>query len=53
MSITDEDMKRYHDVAPQSRNLRIGYFLHELDLVKGRNTGIPDSQWYSVLYVKA
>ena len=41
-SITDEDMKRYHFVARQNRNRRIGDFLRELDLVEGRNTGIPD-----------
>ena len=41
-SITDEDMKRYHFVARKNRNRRIGDFLRELDLVEGRNTGIPD-----------
>lgn len=41
-SITDEDMKRYRFVARQNRNRRIGDFLRELDLVEGRNTGIPD-----------
>ena len=41
-SITDEDMRRYHFVARQNRNRRIGDFLRELDLVEGRNTGIPD-----------
>lgn len=41
-SITDEDMKRYHFVARKNRNRRIGDFLRELELVEGRNTGIPD-----------
>ena len=41
-SISDEDMKRYHFVAKRNRNRRIGDFLRELDLVEGRNTGIPD-----------
>ena len=41
-SISDEDMRRYHFVAKRNRNRRIGDFLRELDLVEGRNTGIPD-----------
>lgn len=40
-SITDEDLKNFHMVGLQYRNRRIGEFLKELDLVEGRNTGIP------------
>lgn len=41
LSITNEDLKNYHLVSRQNRNRRIGDFLKELDLVEGRNTGIP------------
>ena len=40
-SISDEDLKNYHLVSKQYRNRRIGDFLKELDLVEGRNTGVP------------
>ena len=40
-SITDEDLKSFHMVGLQYRNRRIGEFLKELDLVEGRNTGVP------------
>ena len=40
-SISDEDLKNFHLVSKQYRNRRIGDFLKELDLVEGRNTGVP------------
>lgn len=40
-TITDEDMRNWHFVSRRSRNRRIGDFLKELDLVEGRNTGMP------------
>ena len=40
-SITDEDLRRRTLVAETNRNRRIGEFLKDLDLVKGRNTGVP------------
>jgi ATP-dependent DNA helicase RecG len=41
LSISDEDLRKCHLVSRQNRNRRIGDFLKELDLVEGRNTGIP------------
>ena len=41
LSISDEDLRQCHLVSRQNRNRRIGDFLKELDLVEGRNTGIP------------
>ena len=40
-SITDEDLRRRTLVAETNRNRRIGEFLKDLDLVKGRNPGVP------------
>ena len=40
-SITDEDLRRRTLVAETNRNRRIWEFLKDLDLVKGRNTGVP------------
>lgn len=40
-SISDEDIKKYHMRTRRYRNRRIGDFLKELNLVEGRNTGIP------------
>jgi ATP-dependent DNA helicase RecG len=40
-SISDADMKRFHMVSKTLRNRRIGDYLKELQLVEGRNTGIP------------
>ena len=51
-SITDEDVIRYHFVARQNSNRRIGDFRRKLDLVEGYNIGNPDSQWYFELYIK-
>lgn len=40
-SIRDQDIKDGHMVSRRCRNRRIWEFLKELDLVEGRNTGIP------------
>ena len=40
-SISDEDLKRRVLVSRRYRNRRIGDFLKELNIVEGRNTGIP------------
>lgn len=40
-SISDEDISRNVLVSKRYRNRRIGEFLKELDLIEGRNTGIP------------
>ena len=40
-SISDEDLKRCRMIGLHYRNRRIGEFLKELDLVEGRNTGVP------------
>jgi len=41
LSISDEDLRKCHLVSRQNRNRRIGDFLKELELIEGRNTGIP------------
>lgn len=40
-SISDEDIKNLTMRSRRYRNQRIGDFLKELNLVEGRNTGIP------------
>ena len=40
-SISDDDIKNYQMRSRRYRNRRIGDFLKELNLVEGRNTGIP------------
>lgn len=40
-SISDEDIKNYTMKTKRYRNRRIGDFLKELQLIEGRNTGIP------------
>ena len=40
-SITDESLRRNVLVSRRYRNRRIGDFLKELDMVEGRNTGVP------------
>ncbi|MDR0887654.1 MAG: putative DNA binding domain-containing protein [Candidatus Methanoplasma sp.] len=40
-SITDDDMVEKRLVAKKNRNRRIGDFLKELNLIEGRNTGVP------------
>ncbi|MBR1478227.1 MAG: putative DNA binding domain-containing protein [Lachnospiraceae bacterium] len=40
-SITDEDLKRRVLISKRYRNRRIGDFLKELNIVEGRNTGVP------------
>lgn len=40
-SISDADLKNFHLVSKRYRNRRIGNFLKELQLVEGRNTGVP------------
>ena len=40
-SITDENLKKRVLVAKRYRNRRIGDFLKELEIVEGRNTGVP------------
>lgn len=40
-SITMEDVKNYQMRSRRYRNRRIGDFLKELQLIEGRNTGIP------------
>ena len=40
-SITDADLAACRMIGLHYRNRRIGDFLKELDLVEGRNTGIP------------
>ena len=40
-SITDDDLKNFHMIGLHYRNRRIGEFLKELELVEGRNTGVP------------
>ena len=40
-SISDDDIKNYQMRTRRYRNRRIGDFLKELNLVEGRNTGIP------------
>jgi ATP-dependent DNA helicase RecG len=41
-SISDESIKALKMVATRYRNRRIGDFLKELQLVEGRNTGVPN-----------
>ena len=40
-SITDKDLKSFHMIGLHYRNRRVGEFLKELELVEGRNTGVP------------
>lgn len=40
-SITDENLENRVLVSKRYRNRRIGDFLKELDIVEGRNTGVP------------
>lgn len=40
-SITDDNLKQRVLVSRRYRNRRIGDFLKELDIVEGRNTGVP------------
>lgn len=40
-SISDESMKQGILISRRYRNRRIGDFLKELDIVEGRNTGVP------------
>lgn len=40
-SITDEDLERRVLISRRYRNRRIGDFLKELNVVEGRNTGVP------------
>ena len=40
-SISDENLKKRILVSRRYRNRRIGEFLKELDIVEGRNTGVP------------
>ncbi len=40
-TISDEDLANCRLISRRYRNRRIGYFLKELKLVEGRNTGIP------------
>ena len=40
-SITDEHLKNRVLISRRYRNRRIGDFLKELDIVEGRNTGVP------------
>lgn len=40
-SITDDDLSSFHMIGLHYRNRRIGEFLKELELVEGRNTGVP------------
>ena len=40
-SITDDDLAACRMIGLHYRNRRIGDFLKELDLVEGRNTGVP------------
>ena len=40
-SITDEDIRNFNMRSRRYRNRRIGDFLKELQLIEGRNTGIP------------
>lgn len=40
-SISDEDLRNRKLIGLHYRNRRIGEFLKELDLVEGRNTGVP------------
>ena len=40
-SITDENLKKRVLIAKRYRNRRIGDFLKELEIVEGRNTGVP------------
>lgn len=40
-SISDEDIKNKKLISKRYRNRRIGEFLKELNLIEGRNTGIP------------
>ena len=40
-SITDDDLKRRVLISRRYRNRRIGDFLKELNIVEGRNTGVP------------
>lgn len=40
-SITDDGLKNFNMIGLHYRNRRIGEFLKELELVEGRNTGVP------------
>lgn len=40
-SISDDDLAKRRLLSKRYRNRRIGEFLKELDLIEGRNTGIP------------
>jgi ATP-dependent DNA helicase RecG len=40
-SITGADLQNYNMKSKRNRNRRIGDFLKDLDLVEGRNTGVP------------
>ncbi len=40
-SISDENLKKRVLIAKRYRNRRIGDFLKELEIVEGRNTGVP------------
>ena len=40
-SITDEQLKKRKLISKRYRNRRIGDFLKELEIVEGRNTGVP------------
>ncbi len=40
-SITDENLEKRVLISRRYRNRRIGDFLKELDIVEGRNTGVP------------
>ena len=41
LSISDEDLRMGRLVSKRYRNRRIGEFLKDMDLVEGRNTGVP------------
>lgn len=41
-SISDDDLAERRLLSKRYRNRRIGEFLKELDLIEGRNTGIPN-----------